>query len=69
MGPGIDTFNIVATEEAAIVTDLGQGGADTLFVDTQAKGVVATVIDDYIAPSASANNKSLADVVLMQIVE
>ena len=63
-GPGIDTFNIVATEEAAIVTDLGQGGADTLFVDTQAKGVVATVIDDYIAPSASANNKSLADVVL-----
>ena len=63
-GLGVDTFNIVATDRAAEVTDLGLGGPDALIVSSSAKGVTATVKDDYIAPSTTKNEKASADVIL-----
>ena len=63
-GLGIDTFNIIASDEPAVITDLGTGGSDTLIVESTAKGVIATVKEDYIAPPTTNNKKSMADVVL-----
>ena len=61
---GEDTFIIVATDIAAQVQDLGAGGLDTLIVADVAKGVIATVTEDYHAPTTTSNSKSTADVVL-----
>ena len=63
-GFGEDTFNIIATNEKALITDLGTGGDDTLIVNQESAGVTATVKEDYTAPSSTKNLKSLADVVL-----
>ena len=63
-GLGIDTFNIVASDKKAIITDLGLGGPDALNVSNSAKGVTATIKDDYLAPSTTKNEKATADVIL-----
>ena len=63
-GYGEDTFNIIASDNTAVITDLGTGGSDTLLVSDSAKGVVATVKEDYRAPATTSNRKSFADVVL-----
>ena len=63
-GLGVDTFHIIASDEPAVVTDLGTGGSDILIVKSTAKGVIATVKDDYIASPTTNNEKALADVVL-----
>ena len=63
-GLGIDTFNIIASDQAAEVTDLGTGGSDVLVVTSLARGVVATVKEDYRATTSTSNSKSIADVVL-----
>ena len=65
-GPGEDTFNIIATDEPALITDLGVGGKDIFIISNSAKGVTATVKEDYIAPTETSNNKfAVADVVLV----
>ena len=39
-GFGEDTFNIIATNEKALITDLGTGGDDTLIVNQESDGVL-----------------------------
>ena len=63
-GLGMNTFNIVASDRAAEITDLGLGGPDALNVGNSAKGVTATIKDDYLAPTTTKNEKANADVVL-----
>ena len=63
-GLGLDTFNIIASDEPAEITDLGTGGSDALVVTSSAKGVVATVKENYSSPSLTNNTKNFSDVVL-----
>ena len=63
-GLGEDTFNIIATNNNTIITDLGEGGSDTLTIANNAAGVIATVTNDYTTSTSTANNKSTASAVL-----
>ena len=64
-GLGEDIFNIIATDQPAVITDLGTGGQDTIIINNLAAGVTATVKADYIAPETTQNdNATLSNVVL-----
>ena len=63
-GDGVDTFKVVMTSFDVEIDDLGSGGAETLIVSSTASGVNADVTADYVAPSTTANSKSLEDVKL-----
>jgi Ca2+-binding RTX toxin-like protein len=64
-GAGIDTFNVTATTADTVITDLGVGGVNDIFtVSSAANGADITVSGDYVATSATINNKSLAGVTL-----
>ena len=63
-GDGVDTFTVVMASNDVKITDLGNGGAESLIVTSAAKGVDATVTADYVAPTTTSNSKSLADVKL-----
>jgi Ca2+-binding RTX toxin-like protein len=61
-GDGIDTFNITSTGSSTSITDLGKGGSDIFTVSSGANGAAVTVTVDYVATSATVNNKSRAAV-------
>ena len=63
-GLGEDTFNIVATQQIASITDFGLGGTVVLIISGLANGVSATVTEDYVADDNTANNNSTAAAVL-----
>ena len=63
-GLGQDTFVVIASDSNTVITDLGEDGADILQIKSSARGVVATVKKDYIAPDETGNLKSTASVVL-----
>jgi Ca2+-binding RTX toxin-like protein len=63
-GNGLDTFNVVASGTDTEIEDLGKGGQDVLVVTSAAEGANADVTVDWVATSATSNNKGLANVVL-----
>jgi Ca2+-binding RTX toxin-like protein len=64
-GAGTDTFNITATTRGTQVTDLGLGAsAEVLTVSSTAHSADVEVLGDFVATSATSNNKSRAGVVL-----
>ena len=63
-GLGIDTFNVIATDNITTITDLGNGGSDILVIASTSAGASAIVTNNYTASESTANNKSTAGAVL-----
>jgi Ca2+-binding RTX toxin-like protein len=63
-GAGLDTFNVVGGTTDTVIQDLGVGGQDVLVVTSAALGTDAAVTVDWVATSATSNNKGLANVKL-----
>ena len=63
-GLGVDTFNVIATDNITLIQDLGSGGNDALTIAATAAGMTATVTHNYTAPARTSNNKSTTNVIL-----